>query len=69
MNQQIVREIRDMRRQWRRSDDEYRAHPLTICLGWLESSEGRAPCFNVAAGKDTLCNRCRSAAAKRRRAS
>lgn len=65
-----VAEIRALRAQWRRSDDDYRAHPFAVCVGWLTDHDGgnERPCLNVRHPRDVMCRSCRAAAAKRRAA-
>lgn len=58
-----VAEIRTLRRQWRRSDDDYQAHPTVMCGGYVEDD----PCPNVAHPRDWVCGNCRRANARRRR--
>ena len=51
-----------------RAMDQYATLPFAICVGWVEDEDGeQTPCYNARGNRDTLCDPCRRAAAKRKR--
>lgn len=51
-----------------RAMDQYAALPFAICVGWVKDEDDEpTPCHNARGNKDTLCDPCRRAAAKRTR--
>lgn len=59
----------DYNRRNKAARDQYATHPIAICSGWREDGEGNGrPCLNERHPRDVLCQGCRKAAAKARRA-
>jgi hypothetical protein len=65
----LAAEIRELRRKWRKSDNEYRAYPIASCQGWRLVEERVMPCPNTAVPSTrpettVLCRVCRGKEAR-----